>query len=117
MEYLEIFTVPANATLLDAVEKIARNTERTVVVVDGEVVVGVISQGDIMRALLRGTDIHSLLDPFVHRSFTFLNERDPKAAFEVFKKHTITLVPVVDRDFKLRDVITLTQLFPNIHYE
>ena len=116
MENLDIYIVDENATLLDAAEKIERNEERAVMVVNDGIMVGMISQGDIMRSLLRGVDVRSPLQPYVRRAFKYLNERDLNAAFELISKHNISAIPVVDNEFRLQDVITLGQLLPNMEY-
>lgn len=116
MENPDIYTVPEDATLLDAVEKIERNEERAVIVISNDIMVGMLSQGDVMRALLRGVDVRSPLEPYVRRSFRYLNESDPEAAFALIRKLNISIVPVVDSDFRLQDVITLSQLLPRLGF-
>jgi Mg/Co/Ni transporter MgtE len=69
-----------------------------------------------MRALLRGVDIHAPLQDFVHGSFLFLHDFDKKKAFELFRKHVITLVPVVDNNFKLVNVITLKEVIREVGF-
>src|SRR5437588_11422266 len=105
MSHLEPYTVSHNATLLDAVEKIAGNKTRCVVVLDGAKVVGVLSEGDVIRALLRGTDTHTVLSQVIKPSFVYMNDRDRARAFELFRRFLFTLIPVVDRSFRLCDVI------------
>lgn len=76
MTSMESFTINEDATLLQAVEKIEENRSRAVVVLSGEKVVGMLSEGDIMRALLRNVDIHAPLDSMLVYSFKYLTERD-----------------------------------------
>ncbi len=60
-----------------------------------------------MRALLKGTDIHSPLAGFTNPSFKFLEHRDLDAALQLFLEHGISLVPVLDKNFILKEVILL----------
>ena len=101
------YTVAQSATLLDAAEVIERTRSRSAVVVEGEKVVGVISEGDILRALLHGVGVHAPLADFVSHSFKFMDTPDSERALELFKKFGISLVPVLDKDFRLTGVITL----------
>ena len=111
METSRDFVVSGNATLLDAVQRIQRNHSRAVLVAEvvdeGEKIIGVISEGDVMRALLRGVDVHAPLEAFVRHDFKFLRKRELGAAMELIRKFGITMVPVVDEKFYLQDVVTL----------
>lgn len=101
------FTIPDSATLLDAVDVIAHNRNRCAITISGDKVTGIISEGDIMRALLKGADIHAPLASFTNPSFKFLRSRDLGAALALFRRHGISLVPVLDEDFTLIDVVLL----------
>lgn len=107
---LSDFVISSSATLLHAVEKIERNHCRAVIVAKNNVVIGILSEGDIMRLLLKGVDINLPVIEIVRSSFKFLHQYDRKAAFELCRKHLISLVPIVDDDFKLVDIITLNEL-------
>ncbi len=111
---LENFTVPETATLLDAVEVIDHNHCRCAMVMRGEKVVGIISEGDIMRTLLGGVSIHSPLAERANPSFKFLEKPDDEAALRLFREHGISLVPVVDNDMKLTDVVTLREVLERV---
>ena len=71
---------------------------------------GVISEGDILRALLNGVHTHAPISPFVVYSFKYLRNRDMEEAFQLVKKYLFTLIPVLDNDFNLVDVITLSDV-------
>jgi len=112
------FRVSHNATLLAAVQRIQRNHSRAVMVTETqgeeEKIIGVISEGDVMRALLQGVDVHAPLESFVKHDFKFLRKRDLSQAMSLFKKFGITMVPVVDEKFYLRDVITLRDVLSEV---
>jgi len=103
------FCLDSDATLIDAVAKMNKNRSRTVMVVEAGKLTGLVSEGDVMRALLRGVDTYAPLRAVVNRSFRFLTTVDHQAAFILFQEHSFGLVPVVDEDFRLVDVITLKQ--------
>lgn len=107
MPDLTDFVVNFDATLIDAVDCIERNRSRAAVVVDGEKVIGVVSEGDVMRALLHGTNVHAPLRDVTSVSFKYLNEPDAEAALQLMQRHGISLVPVVSAEFTLLDVMTL----------
>lgn len=114
MSELREFIVPRRGTLLDAIDVINRNRSRTAVVVDGQKVIGVLSEGDILRALLGGADVHVPLESFVQIGFRYLKSRDLSAALKLMHPRGIALLPIVDDDFHLQDVITLTEVMDDL---
>jgi CBS domain-containing protein len=111
MSTLEGFWIHDSATMEDAITMIQRNNSRCVVVVGvQQKVVGAFSEGDVLRAILAGTDIHTPLRSLIKPSFRYLHKRDISAARALFLGG-ITLVPVLDADFRLVDVLTLKDVF------
>jgi CBS domain-containing protein len=104
------YCVREGATMHDAVAVIQRNGSRCCIVVgDTGKVVGVFSEGDVMRALLRGTGLHVPLRSLIQPSFVYLRERDLDAARE-HVRDGISLVPVLDEEFRLVDVIRISDV-------
>ncbi len=104
---LGAYVVSGDARLIDAAEVIVKNHSRTAVVVADGRVIGVISEGDILRALLRGMDVHAGIAGVMRPDFRYLVSCSLNEAFEVFRDAGVNLLPVVDDDLKLVDVITL----------
>lgn len=111
------FTINEESTLLDAAAKIQQNSARAVVIVNNEQAVGVVSEGDIMRALLRGCSIHSRIDVCLQRSFKYLSKADPKMAWDIIREHGISLVPVLGDGFKLVHVFSAHEMYKNLIYK
>ncbi len=107
---LDDFTIPLSGTLLDAVEVMEHNHSRCAVVMDTDKVVGVISEGDVMRALLRSADIRAPIKSFMNVGFRYLEGKDHDKALELIRRHGISLVPIVDSELHLVDVITLIDI-------
>lgn len=104
------FTIPLRSTVLDGIEAIKSNRSRCVIVVDADRVVGVLSEGDIMSALLHGSDVRAPIEDFVRHNFKFLSKRSLPDALDLMRRFGVTLVPVVDRDLQLREVVTLSDV-------
>ena len=113
---LSDYTIGSGATLIDAVAKMNKNRSRTVMVVDDGKLTGLVSEGDVMRALLRGVHTSVPVSEVANRSFRFLDRVDEAAAFRLFKDHSFGLVPVVDEAFRLVDVITLDQVLARVRW-
>lgn len=100
--------------LIDAIQAIKENHNRCVIVQSGEKVIGVVSEGDVMRALLRGADVHTPIEDWVSHDFKFLSIVDYQKALDLMRKHGITMVPVLDENFALLDVITLVDILQKV---
>ncbi len=110
---LDKYSIPASYTLLQAVERIELNDSHPVVVIQDKKVLGLVSQGDIAKALIRGTDLHAPISEATNRSFKFLKQYDEHEAFNIFKERHFTLLPVLNENFELVGVITLSDLLNN----
>lgn len=112
MSKLQDFSIHESATMENAIALIQKNNSRCVVVMGAQnKVVGVFSEGDVLRAILAGTDVHTPLRSLIKPSFRYLHQRDIVAARKLLITG-ITLVPVLDADFRLTDVLTLKDIFP-----
>lgn len=111
---LSKYTVEANGTLLDVAEVIAANLARCAIVIENGKTVGVISEGDLVRALLRGVDLHSSVDSCINHSFIFLQRRNLRDALDIFRAKGVSLIPVVSVDMSLEDVITLQECLAQV---
>lgn len=99
------FCVSETATMHDAIAVIQRSGSRCCIVLGGDAkVVGVFSEGDVMRALLRGTELHVPLRGLLQPSFVYLQSRNLEAAREHMRRG-ISLIPVLDEEHRLVDLI------------
>ncbi len=111
------YAMPLSATLLDAIEAIKNNRNRCVVLTSGERVAGVLSEGDLMSALLHSTDVHAPVADYVRHNFKFLRERDMNKALAMMREFGLTLVPIVDEQLHLLDVITLSDVLRSVRLD
>lgn len=115
MSRLELFCVDENNTIKDAIVAIQANHSRCIIVLNAKKkVVGVFSEGDVLKVILADTDIHAPLSRIIKPSFHYLNDKDMLKAYELVKKYSITLIPVVDKDFNLEDIITIFDIMDHL---
>lgn len=106
------YCIEKNYTIKETIERIEEGKDRGVIVLGKDKkVIGVVSQGDIIRGIISGKDIYSHVDTIVKPSFFYLNDKDLEKAYKLFKKYKISLLPVVDDDFKLTDVINMDDIY------
>lgn len=99
-------------TIKEVMEVFEHNYDRVVMVVNSEEkVVGSISQGDIIKALVGGATLFARAENIMNTAFIYLNTRDMELAYEIVKNKRITLIPVLDNDGRLLSVISLEDIF------
>lgn len=107
---LATYTISDTASLIEAATRTATNGARTVIVLNENSVIGVLSEGDILRALINGSDVYSPLSDHLTTNFKFMRERDMDAALELFRTYAMGLVPILNDKFELTDVVTLSEM-------
>ena len=113
--------ITSKSTIKSAMSKIDRNAIGIVFVVNSsDVLVGVITDGDIRRAILRGANIFSSCKTLMKKKFITIKKDESKT--EVFKllqkfKNIIKVIPIIDKKGKLIDYATSDRLnFIPIYY-
>lgn len=106
------YCIHQNYTLKETIERIDAGQDRVAIVLnDADKVIGVVSQGDIIRALCAGKNIFARVDSIIRTSFLYLTNCDYEDAYKLFKKKKITLLPIIDSNYSLKSVITLEDIF------
>jgi dTDP-glucose pyrophosphorylase len=92
--------VPETGSLRSAMEALDRGASEIALAVDGEgKLAGVVTDGDLRRALLRGSTLDEPLSAVLNRAFVALDARDGRAdAIELMRARRINSIPVVDGD-------------------
>jgi len=117
MKSINEFLVHEKQPIKDAVKVIQGNLSRCAVVVnDARKVVGVFSEGDVLRAILNEVDLYVPVKKVVKPSFLSIESRDLKKAFALMKKHGISLVPVINDAYELTGVITLLEILEKLEF-
>jgi len=93
------------STIEEAWSVIEINDHRSVIVLDGEKVVGTLSDGDIRKAML----VRRLLSTPVHEvmniNFVCITTDQREEVEKIFKKKDIFLLPIVDDKLNLLDIV------------
>lgn len=99
-------------SLMDAVAVMDRVNHKALVVCKEDVFIGVVSIGDVQRALLNKKDLNLPVSEFVRSKITyaFIND-DLDVIKDKMYKEKIEIMPIVDEDHRLVDIIEWDQLF------
>jgi len=110
----DYFLVSKNEKLSSIIEKILLNSHRAVVVVEKNKVLGLISEGDILKSLIYKKNINATASSLMNKSFKFLSKRDNQAAQKIFKRYLCSLIPIVNSNMVLKDLFTLEEFLSKI---
>ena len=98
------YTVKIEDNINTAIEKILVNGQRTVVVTSKEKVIGMISEGDILKSLVYKKKFNANLASIMNKNFKYLKYNSfNQKMFQNFVTYLCQIIPVVDKDLpKLR---------------
>ena len=85
MKKLKSISVQKNENLSVVLEKIHNNNCRTVVVLNKKKIVGVISEGDIIKSLTYNNSLNIVAEKLMNKSFKFLKTNDLDSSKKNFK--------------------------------
>lgn len=105
------FAISSSATIEEALKAITLNRRGAVIIVDKRnKVLGIASDGDIRRALVRGANVMASITQAMNPNIVFVKKGsdDDREAERFFKANpSITLLPVVTSDFILSHLYKL----------
>ena len=95
---LDAYLVPESATLRDAMAAVDRGAARIALAIDADGrLTGVVTDGDLRRALLADTQLTDPVAPVITRAYLSVTPADGRAAaLELMRARRIDAVPVVD---------------------
>ena len=119
---LSLYTADKSASLIQVMEKINKNKKGFLIVLDGQRVVGTITDGDIRRALIRGISPDVNIHEIYVAKFTYLTLEDGlPQVIEYFKLAGVKFLPILDNSMQLCNIITKQNmhalLLQNIAYD
>ena len=108
---LSRYTITKNSNFKDASSAIESTKEGAVLVIDEEnSIIGLISSGDIIRALISDVNIYSKVDNYFRTNFVYVHEDEElnkEKIEDIFLNQQLSLLPIVNKQMQLKSVITL----------
>lgn len=99
------YVVDADSTIEEAWGQIEVNKHRSVIVAEEGKVVGTLSDGDLRKAMLARRLLSTPVREVMNVNFTSLTEKEKKKSKSMFEKKNIFIIPVVDEEMKLLDIL------------
>lgn len=106
------YTITVESSIMDSLKKIDANKKGFLIIVDGNCkAIGTLTDGDIRRAFIRGNTIETSIDTIYTKTFKSLNMDDSVGtATDLFKNEAIKFLPIIDKEKKLVNIITKSQM-------
>ena len=106
-------TINNNATIRQALEKLTALGENLTLftIDDNEVLLGVITDGDIRRGLIKGFSLDDIISNIMNIDFKYILENE--ISFDLItqlKKSSVKIIPVLSEDKKIQRFINLPDL-------
>jgi len=101
--------VRSNGNLRDALEALnVGGLEIVLVIDDSRRLLGILTDGDVRRALLAGADLNKPLEPHIQKKFFYVNSQAGRGeVLDLMQARRISQVPIVDAQGKLIGLHTL----------
>jgi dTDP-glucose pyrophosphorylase len=110
-EKLKRFIVSENDTIFTVMHKINDNYKEIALVLKGEKLTGVITDGDIRRGLLQGLDFNSPAHLIMSKNFISVYEEvDWATVLDIMKANSIFQLPITDKDKNLKGIHFFNEL-------
>ena len=101
-----MLTCNISENLKEALKIINENTKGCVFIVDdNECLVGVLTDGDIRRALINDFGLNSCVKEHMNKDFVYAKKNTPIEAISEMFNDIISIIPIVDDDMKFVDYI------------
>lgn len=105
-------SVDSNSTLLTVIHKMDATEHRLLIVTKGGHYKGLVSIGDIQRAIIKGVALNSHVEPILRPNATVASLHDDVGAIkEVMRERMIEFMPVIDDEGNVADIIFWKDLF------
>lgn len=105
------YYIRGNNTLVDALEQIEHlsgDAQTLFVVNDAEQLQGVLTEGDIRRALIAGAQVTAMVEEVMNRHFYYFRQGHiDTTAFEEKRKLGALLIPILDEGGKIVEIVNL----------
>ena len=105
---IEKYGVTPDATLLEALNEINDSAISLAVVHEQEIVRGVLTDGDLRRAIIGGVELASSIEPYYSRDFVSVSPETSRAdVLELMQARFIEQVPIIDECGALAGIHTM----------
>tara|TARA_B100000989_G_scaffold237161_1_gene184070 strand:- start:997 stop:1746 length:750 start_codon:yes stop_codon:yes gene_type:complete len=108
MDRLKKFKIAPSKSIQEALTAIDSNGEGFLISVENNKVVGILTDGDLRREIIKNTNIQSPIKKIINKNFKFLQEDDFSfdSLAKIFNTKEISFIPIIKKDMTFVNVIT-----------
>lgn len=109
---MDINKIIINEKLLirEAMKKIDSCGKKILMVIENNILKGVITDGDIRRWILKNGDLDTSVKNIINYNPIYITKKEKKNAYKIMKKNLIEALPIVNLDGSLKSVIFWSDL-------
>lgn len=108
------YTILNNKTIryaLDKINNLPSESALILFVIDSEgKLIGSVTDGDIRRGLLKGATLDNKISDIMKKDFKYLKDFSDYEKINQYKKSDLKIVPLIDKNSKLKEFVDLTKL-------
>jgi len=105
MEYEKIL-ISSDISIENAIKKLDETSKQILIVVNSEkILLGVITDGDIRRWILKSGELKESVDKIMNTNPTFIFEKDFGLAKNIIMEKAIAALPILDDDKKIINIV------------
>lgn len=108
---IERISISSDRTIIEAIKQMDDTAKQVLLVVEHDILKGVITDGDIRRWILKKGDLQQHVALIMNPHPTVITRKDIYQAEKIMLQKKIQALPVVDKDYRLRDVLFLNNLY------
>lgn len=98
------FTIDSHLSIMEAIEKMNKNSKGIIFVVEDKTLCGVITDGDIRRYILKNGDLEKNISEIYNRNPRYLLRDNEETAYELMKENGIRAIPILDKDKRITKI-------------
>lgn len=111
MDY-SFLQIDSSASILSALEEMEKIQHKLLLVFSGDVFVGIISIGDVQRAVIKNIPLTESISKIMRVNYTYCSTSDNKDdVYKKMLKGRIECMPILDKNGALADVVLWSDLF------
>lgn len=103
--------VSINETVIGTIKQLDKGAKKVIFVVEDEVLVGVVTDGDIRRWILKNGDLSTTVTEIMNSKPIYVYENQRTYAINLLKEHQLQAIPLINKEHKIIDVIFLSDIF------
>ena len=99
------FFVNPDDTILSSIKVLDTMAKKIVLVVENQKLVGVVTDGDLRRWILKNGDLTDCVSKIMNSHPIYITENERGLAKKIFIKRKVDALPVLDSNYKICDII------------